>query len=317
MSAGNKGSVAVSTENPGKKSVKSRTFHKYLFLSVLLIGPILNWALFWLVVNLSSIGLAFRDARTDAFTFENFKDVWMNFTSKDGTLLFALLNTAKYFFSNLLIVIPLSIIIGFFIYKKIFLYRVFNVIFYLPCIISSVALTIIYSEVLGPNGPIDQLFHLNVPPEGLFMRSATATNAIVAYTIWTGFGGNILLFVGAMTRIPLEILESAKLEGCGPWREIAQIILPLIWPTISSMMILAFTGLFTASGPILLFSPNGDNNTMTLSFWIFKQVYGTGEVGGTGSYNLVSATGLCLTIVGMPIILFARWLVERVPETEY
>lgn len=299
------------------KDKGNQVLNKYIFLAILLIGPVINWVLFWLVVNLSSIRLAFHDVRTDIFTFENFKDVFRNFTSKNGDLLLALGNTLKYFFSNLLIVVPLSLIIAFFIYKKIFLYRVFNVIFYLPCIISAVALTVIYTELLSAGGPVDKLFHLNIPPEGLFMRTSTATKAILMYTVWTGFGSNILLFVGAMTRMPLEILESAKLEGCGPWREIAEIILPLIWPTISSLMILSFTGLFTASGPILLFCPNGEFNTMTLSFWIFKQVYGSGEVGGTGSYNLVSATGLVLTVVGLPIILTARWLVEKVPETEY
>lgn len=300
-----------------KKRNPRSTFSKYFFLFVLLIGPIINWALFWLVANLSSIGLAFTDARTEELTIVNFKDVWQNFTSRDGTLLLALINTAKYFFTNLLFVIPMSMIIGFFIYKKIFLYRVFNVIFYLPCVISAVALTRVYTEFLASNGPLDQLFNLRIPPEGLLGRSKTATSTILLYTVWTGFSSNILLFVGAMTRIPIEILESAKLEGCGPAREIVSIILPLIFPTLSSMMILAFTGLFTASGPILLFCPNGENNTMTLSFWIFKQVYGSGEVGGTGSYNLVSATGLCLTVIGVPIILFVRWLVEKFPETEY
>jgi ABC-type Fe3+ transport system permease subunit len=68
---------------------------------------------------------------------------------------------------------------------------------------------------------------------------------------------------------------------------------------------------------ILLFGTDGKFRTMTLSFWIFKQVYGIGEFGGSGSYNLVSATGLCFTLVGVPIILLTHWLVEKVPSVEY
>ena len=43
----------------------------------------------------------------------------------------------------------------------------------------------------------------------------------------------------------------------------------------------------------------------------------SGAAGGAGSYNLVSAAGLCFTLVGVPIILFVRWLMEKVPAVEY
>ena len=56
---------------------------------------------------------------------------------------------------------------------------------------------------------------------------------------------------------------------------------------------------------------------LTISFWIFKQVYGSGAIGGTGSYGLVSAAGLCFTLVGVPLIMFTRWLLNKIPVVEY
>jgi ABC-type sugar transport system permease subunit len=137
---------------------------------------------------------------------------------------------------------------------------------------------------------------------------------IVLYTIWTGFSANILLFIGAMTRIPIEVFEAAKLEGCKPFKEFTSIVFPLIWPTISTMLILSFTGLFSSSGPILLFGAQSKvYETTTISYWIFKEVY----EGGLGGINAVSATGLCFTMVAVPLILFVRWLAEKVPDVEY
>ena len=49
---------------------------KYIFLAVILIVPIINWVLFWLVVNVQSILLAFQDSRTGAFTWWNFQYFW-------------------------------------------------------------------------------------------------------------------------------------------------------------------------------------------------------------------------------------------------
>ncbi len=296
--------------------ITKKGFQKYLFLAVLLIVPIINWVLFWLVVNVQSILLAFRDTRTGAFTWWNFQYFWQELTTPNGEIGIAVINTLKYFFSNLLIVIPLSMVIAFFIYKKIWGHKVFTIIFYLPSIISSVAMVQIYTQMLAAGGPIDSLFAglIKIPAEGFFSRPDTATNMIVLYTVWTGFSSNILLFIGAMTRIPIEVFEAAKLEGCKPGREFISIVFPLIWPTISTMLILSFTGLFSASGPILLFGADSVSlKTTTISYWIFKEVY----EGGMGGINAVSATGLCFTLVAVPLILFVRWVAEKVPEVEY
>ena len=295
---------------------KGFVVQKYIFLATILIIPIINWVLFWLVVNVQSILLAFQDSRTGAFTWWNFEYFWQELTLEGGEIGLAIENTLKYFSANLCVVIPLSMLIAFFLYKKIAFYRGFTIIFYLPAIISSVAMVQVYMQMLSSNGPIaNMLGDLSpIPPESLFSRPETATKMIVLYTIWTGFSANILLFIGAMTRIPIEVFEAAKLEGCKPFKEFTSIVFPLIWPTISTMLILSFTGLFSSSGPILLFGAQSKvYETTTISYWIFKEVY----EGGLGGINAVSATGLCFTMVAVPLILFVRWLAEKVPDVEY
>ena len=39
--------------------------------------------------------------------------------------------------------------------------------------------------------------------------------------------------------------------------------------------------------------------------------------GAGGEFGIVSATGLCFTLVTVPIILIVRWALERVPTSEY
>ena len=176
-----------------------------------------------------------------------------------------------------------------------------------------------YRSLVDPGGPLEALVELcggHLPPEGLLANSNTATLMIVLFVIWTGFGGNMLLFGGAMARVPIDVLEAARLEGCGPFRELVQIILPLIWPTICTMLIFTFTGIVNSSGPILLFT-NGDYETTTINFWIFLKVYGQQGSGAGGEFGIVSATGLCFTLITVPIILIVRWALEKVPTSEY
>jgi ABC-type sugar transport system permease subunit len=305
-----------------KKNSKNGPFNKRgqtIFIIVMLALPVIQWLIFWLYVNLQSIMLAFKDMRTGEFTFINFITFWKELTKPKGDIGIAIKNTMLYFLTSMVVVIPISTFISYFIYKRILFYKGFRIIFYLPAIIPAVVMVEVFRNFIDPTGPLGAivgLFGGKISPEGLLARTKTATSTILFYYVWAGFTTTVLLFSGAMTRIPLEILESAKIEGVGPFKELILIILPLIWPTISTQIILALTGLFNASGPILLFT-KGAFETTTLSYWIFSQVYGDGTLGGTGTYNLVSCTGLCFTVVGVPIILSIRALINKIDKLEF
>ena len=291
-----------------------------IFIISLLIIPIINWLVFWLFINGQSILMAFQNPLTGEFTWDLFKQVWERLTAPGGVLGIALKNTLLYFSSTIFIVLPLSLVIAYFLYKKIPGYRFFRVIFFLPAIISGMALVVAYSELISPQGPIMTFLKsigIPVSPYGLLGRPETATPTILFYTIMTSFTTNVLLFSGAMSRVPNEVLESARLEGCSQFRELVEIIFPLIWPTFSTQLIFTMTGLFTASGPIMLFDPNNNLQTITISYWIFQQSSGLFGGGGVSAYNLVSCTGLCFTLAGFPIIMGCRKLTDKINAVEY
>ena len=301
-----------------KKSAMKR--RETIFLVCILALPVLNWLIFWLSVNVSSFVLAFQDNMGD-WSFINFTLFWDQLTSPYGdTVGMAILNTLKYFAVNLLLIFPLTLVMSYFIYKRLAGYRVFRVIFFLPAIISGIVLVSVYSNMISPTGPIGALLEamgVQMPGEGYLLNPDTATPAILIYCIWTGFTTNLIIISSAMSRIPVEVLESARLDGCSSFKELIFLILPMIWSSVSTLVIFILTGIFNASGPILLFHPDGGYNTMTLSFWIYQQVYGGGTYGGTGNYGLVSCAGLIFTCIGVPFILLVRRLIEKIPAVEY
>ena len=294
---------------------------RLLFIIGMLLIPAINWIVFWLYVNIQSFVLAFQEPRTGSLTLENFKEVWQFVTMPtNNDLGISLLNTLKYFGTSVFIVMPLCLIVSYFFYKRILGYKVFRVIFYLPAIISSVVMVTAYSEFVSPTGPlgaIQKAFGITPNPISPLSRKETATTTILIYCILTGMTTNVLLFTSGMSRIPLEVIEAAQLDGIKPVRELCAIIFPMIWPTFSTQMIFALTGLFNSSGPILLFT-GGSYNTSTISFWIFQKLYGTtGQGPSIGAYNLVSTLGLCCTVIGVPLVLIARKLTEKIDSVEY
>ena len=130
------------------------------------------------------------------------------------------------------------------------------------------------------------------------------TGTILIYCIWTGFGTNLILMTGAMARIPEDVLEAGQLDGVSWLRELVSIIVPLIWPTFTTLIVLTFVGIFTASGPILLFAKD-EPAASTISYFIFKSVKFSGET------NFPAAVGLFFTVISVPIIIGIKKLMER------
>ncbi len=310
--------TATKTKKRKSRSATNNPTSKF-FVFIMLLIPCAYWLVFWLYVNVSSFAMAFQDI-TGAWdpTFKNFRDFWVELSSVDGDLGVALLNTLKYFVTNNFILFPLTVCMCYFLYKKILGHRFIRIVVYLPAIIAPVVLAGLYEQLV--NGPIDIMLQdmgVNVPEDGLLGAARTATTTIIIYTLWTGLCGNMLIISGTMTRIPTEVLESARLDGVGLFGELVHIIVPLIWPTLSTLLLLNLTGLLNASGPILLLSDNPFRlDTVTVSYWIFEKVWQGGSNFGT-FYGLVAATGLCFTAVLVPIVYGVRKLVTLIPTVEY
>lgn len=299
--------------NAKKKPVN---WKRGLFLVGMCIVPILHFLIFYLYVNFDSIMMAFQTLKGGKMVwgFDNFELFFKEIANPQSEIAMSLDNTLIFFGVSLLVIMPLTTLIAYFIYKKIFMYKFFRVMFFLPNILSSVVLTIVFKNVISVDGPIAAIFQafngMSRPPEFL-ADSRYALNTIVAYVIWTGFGTNLILLGGAMNRIPAEVLEAARLDGVGMLRELVQIILPMVWPTMTTLIVFTFVGIFTSSGPILLFTM-GAWDTMTISYWIYSRVYYGGGV------EYASAVGLAFTVIALPIVLGVKWLMERLQDaTEY
>ena len=283
-----------------------------IFIAVMLAVPILHWIIFWFVVNINSILLAFKIPTGD-WSLETLRIVFRDLKAGDSNLNIAVKNTLTYFTKDILMLF-FQLLIAYFFYKKIAGYKTFRIIFYIPSIVSGVAIATMFSSFIAPSGPFGVILsQMGVDPVPEFLADSDyATKTILIYTIWLGWGGNMLLFGGAFARIPTELIEAAKIDGITAVKEFVYLILPLVWSTLSTLLILNMTGLFSASGPILLFT-RGAYRTTTIGYWIFDKV----AFVGLSAYNEVAAAGLVFSCIGVPVIMFFKWLLERIPVVEY
>jgi ABC-type sugar transport system permease subunit len=304
------------------KKLTNKIAKQYIFCYAFLAFAVVHFALFYIAVNVNSILLAFKQTRvvdgalTEVFTLNNFKNLFNDFKNPEAPLIISLFNTLKYFAMGLLLMLPLSLFISYFLYKKIPLFKGFRVVLFLPSIISGVVFVAMFNLMLEPFGLLYNILYktFGYKMPSFLTSDATATPTIMFYVLWTGLAGNMILYQGAMNRLPDEVIEAGQLDGISWFRELVQVVLPMIWPTFSITVILAFTGIFMAGGPIMLFfgmSREAPYKTSTIAFYIFNQTW-------NGIYNYSSAIGIFFTFCSLPIVFGVRFIMSKIdPEVEY
>jgi len=298
--------------------VLNRKSKKNIFIVAMLLVPVVHFIIFWGVVNFNSILLSFK-----GFSWEAGETVsWNNFRTNVDDLLFAFrLGDLRKAFVNtfitsgflILFMLPWGFFVTYFLYKRILLRSFWRVILFVPTIIPAIALTTIFKYMITQqNGPFALLLEwISGKSTPAFLQEPRLMQpTIIFYIFWTSFGGSFILFSGAMSRIPKEIIESARIDGTGMWSEMLRIILPLCWPTVSMLLLLNLAGVFTATGPIILLKSGSqiDPGIMTISVWIFTSLFDNFSPNLYGPATL----GLICTAVLFPIILVVRWLLGRV-----
>ena len=284
---------------------------KSIFLAGILIIPVVHFIIFWGVVNFNSIVMAFQ--RTDVstgnsvFSMDNFSEIFRLF--KDGELSRALGNTLLTSGFLTLFMLPWGFFVTYFLYKKIRFHGLWRTMMFTPSILPAVAMSAIFIYLVYPMGPVGKFWEILFGAEApsFLMEPELAKWTILGYIFWTNFGGQFILFSGAMSRIPDEVIEAAKLDGVGMGCELFKIVLPLCWPTFSMLLLLNLASISTATGPVLLLT-NGDADTTTFSFWIFLRV----QEGTAKGLNEAAALGILCTVVLFPFMILARWGLSKV-----
>ncbi len=280
------------------------------FIILMLFYPIFHFLLMWFGVNINSILLTFQYVKPGGAHLEwvpidqlfiNYINIFKDFSDPQVSSMYTA--SLVYFVLNCLITLPISLLFAYFIFKKIYAAGVFKVIFYLPSILPIVALTLVYTMAFGNKGFLTPLFGWFGVDTSTFFLGKTAKWMVWIFCFWTGIGYNVMMLTAGMARIPRDILESSKMDGVPPLKEFIYIIIPLTWPTITTLFIFGMMGVFgTYLQPMLLVQ--GQHGTNTIGLQIFNEANNVAK-------NHPATIGLFCTMIGTPIVLGVRALLNH------
>ncbi len=196
--------------------------------------------------------------------------------------------------------------------QKLRLSSFWRTVYYLPAIVSGVAVSLIWAWVLDPNdGLLNSLLStVGIQGPRWFASEQWAVPGMVLIAVW-GAGTNMLLYLAGLQSIPTDLKEAARIDGAGPVRAFFGVVLPLLTPTIFFNVVLALIGSFQVFTQAYVLTKGGPNNaTLTMVLYLYKRgfgSYGTFEFG----YASAVAWALFVVILGFTLVLVrsqSRWV---------
>jgi multiple sugar transport system permease protein len=171
---------------------------------------------------------------------------------------------------------------------------IYRAIFYLPSILPVFAISFIFVVLLNPGYG---LINFLLTSAGLYspnwLGDPAYTKLALVMVAQLGAGQWALVFLAGLRGIPIELYESAELDGAGAVRKFRSITIPLMTPVILYDLIIGlsfglqvFTSAFiltgggrNAAGP--------DNSLLTYVFYIYKQAFQFGQMGYAAALSVV------------------------------
>ena len=298
-----------------------------IFSLIMLAVPILHFLVFYLYINLSSFALAFQKYEilsgvglvTSFAKLDNFKNALGQLFSINGWSMIK--NSLIFEAINLFLVTPLTLIFSFYIYKKCFMSKFFKVMLFMPYILSEIIVATLYRCMMNDVIPqiMSEWFHVADPAKyQLLTEESTKRGTAIVFNIIMWFGINSLIYSSSMEDVNVSMSEAAQLDGANVAQEFIYVTVPTIFPTIVTLFTVALAALFTDQFRMFsLYKYNEVGSLENIGHFLYMEASRVGKTTGGGqsttnnTYGSLSAMGLLLSFVVIPLTLVTRRLLNK------
>jgi multiple sugar transport system permease protein len=199
--------------------------------------------------------------------------------------------------------------------------NIFRTLFYIPSLMPSVALVVMWAWILNPKyGLLNQLLAaVGIAGPGWLESSTWAMPSLLLMAVWGSFGGSaMLIFLAALQSVPESLYEACELDGGGSWHKFRHVTIPMISPSIFFNFVMGIINsfqsfLFSFLGPSV---PGGPNYaTYTLALHMYKIGFEDGRLG----YAVALSWLQFLVVVAIILINYkfsGRWLFMAAMEND-
>ena len=183
----------------------------------------------------------------------------------------------------------------------------FKTIFYLPSVLSGVALALIWGWILNDRGILNyllSLFHIKAVP--WLKDPDVAVWSMVLTTAWA-LGSMMMVFLSGLKEIPEQVIEAARIDGASGFKSFYRITLPLLGPTIVYNIIMAIIASMQQLTVIINLTNGGPmKSTYMHSMYLYENAFTKFRL-GYASANAWVMFIIVMALTGAVMFISEKW----------
>ncbi|RJG23088.1 sugar ABC transporter permease [Paenibacillus thiaminolyticus] len=181
----------------------------------------------------------------------------------------------------------------------------YRTVFFFPVVISGTAISLLFVLFYNYNfGLLNNLLANFGIEKILWLDENNALRAVAIPTVWHYIGFYFVLFLTAMSKIPSDYYEAAKLEGISGIRKTTMLTIPLIMSDIKVVITLAITGTLKVFEFVWVIT-KGQNGTEVLGTYMYKKAM------VDQNFGYGSTIAIYMVVFGVLLALIANRLLKR------
>ena len=274
---------------------------KYSY-AIALPGLILYF-LFFIIPSLA--GLFFSFFRMYGFSFDtatiagllNYIDVFTQPKMSRAiynSFVFAIVTTVFKMLFGMLLALALN--------RKLAFTNALRTIFFMPAVINTVAVGLIFSSMMHPtNGLINVFLNqigLGSLAKGWLVDQKIAIFSICAIEIWKWSGFTMVILLSGMQTISNDYLEAAQIDGVNGWQKFRYIVFPLLLPSINNALILNIIGGLKVFDLVQATTQGGPGTATEVFGTLIYKSFGSGRFGEGCAASILLA--IIIALIAMP-----------------
>jgi multiple sugar transport system permease protein len=226
-----------------------------------------------------------------------------NFTRMANDKLFwrSLGNTAYFTVMSIPLLIVAGLVLAIAVNARIRFRHFFRVVFYLPLVTSTIALSMVWLWLLDPHfGLLNVLLGVfGVPPQQWLQSTTQAMPSIVIMSVWGGVGGTMLIYLAGLQGVPETLYEAARVDGANDWQAFWFVTLPMLRPVTLYVLVTSIIGSFQIFGPIFAMTNGGPAFATTT---LVHQIYVNGFRYFNMGYAAAQSWVLFVLLLGLSLV---------------
>lgn len=137
---------------------------------------------------------------------------------------------------------------------------------------------------------------------------------LIFINLWKNLGFNMILYYSSIVGFSQDYYEAAELDGATKWQQISRITLPLLKPTIITLLILQLGQIFRSDFGLFYQVPMNQGAlfevTDTIDTFVYRALLKTPNIG------MSSAAGFIQSVVGFAFILTANGVIRKLSPSD-